>query len=230
MHTLITYPAGYGAFSYSPFCIKAAWLLNKAGVTWSRQDENDPRKYPNGKLPALKADGQLVPDSDGIRQYLEAQGADFWDDTSPRDKAIGHAMIRMAEEHMYFYCVIDRWMNNDVWPHIRDAYFKEIPRVIRGVVTGKLRGDLQKSLTQRGLMRLSEMDRAALFEADLQAIAAMLDGRDFLLGDTATLPDFSVAAMLMAIHTGPIETVQTRRISEDPVLKAYIDRMEATYG
>lgn len=230
MHTLITYPAGYGAFSYSPFCIKAAWLLNRAGVSWSRQDENDPRQYPNGKLPVMKVDSRLITESDGIRQYLEQQGADFWGDTSPRDKAIGHAFIRMAEEHIYFFAAIDRWMNDAVWPHIRDAYFKDVPRLIRGVVTGKLRKDFRQSLMRRGLMRLSEKDRTALLEADLQAIAAMLVGRDFLLGDTATLPDFSVAAMLMAMHAGPIETAQTQRISQDPVLMAYIKRMDATYG
>lgn len=230
MHTLITFPAGYGAFSYSPFCIKAAWLLNKAGVVWCRQDENDPRKFPNGKLPALQTGHQLIPDSDGIRQYLETQGTDFWGDTSPRDKATGHAFIRMAEEHIYFFCAMDRWMNDDVWPHIRDAYFKDVPKLIRGVITGKLRKDLRQSLVRRGLMRLTEKDRVALLETDLQAITAMLDGRDFLLGGTATLPDFSVAAMLMAMHKGPIETAQTQRISQDPVLMGYITRMDAAFG
>ena len=230
MYTLITFPAGFGTLSYSPFCIKAAWLLNAARVPWSRQDENDPRKYPNGKLPVLEAGTDLIPDSDGIRRHLESQGADFWGDLSPREKALGHAVIRMAEEHTYYFCAMDRWMNDAVWPHIRDAYFGAIPRAIRGIVTGQLRKNLRRSLMQRGFLRLPETARVALLEADLQAIATMLEGQNYLFGETATLPDFSVAAMLAAMQTGPIETAQTRRITQDPDLMGYLARMNAAFG
>lgn len=77
MITLITYPAQFGTRSSSPFCIKAEYLLNMAGVPWQRQDENDPRKWPKAKLPAITVDTDIIGDSDGIRLYLEGQGADF---------------------------------------------------------------------------------------------------------------------------------------------------------
>jgi len=227
MYHLITFPAGMGTLSFSPFCIKAAWLLNHAGVAWERQDENDPRKYAHGKLPVLRDGEQLIHDSDGIRLFLEQQGADFWGDTSPRDKAIGHAFIRMAEEHIYFFGAIDRWMNDAVWPHTRDAYFHQIPNPIRRFVTNGLRKNLRRGLHTQGLMRLSPAEQVAKREADLAAVTAMLDGRDFLLGDAPTLPDFSVAAMLQAMSVTSIETDQTRRVQNDPVLMGYIARMEA---
>ena len=230
MHTLITYRAGYDTFSFSPFCIKAAWLLNHAGVAWQRQDENDPRKYPHGKLPCLQTGKDLIHDSTNIQKFLETQGTDFWGETSPRDKATGHAFIRMSEEHMYFFGVIDRWMNDAVWPHIRDTYFEDVPKLIRGLVTGKLRKGLRDGLKTQGLMRLTEEERRVKLEADLQAITEMLNGQDFLLGDTPTLPDYSVAAMLTAMHTGPLSTDQTRRIREDQVLMGYITRMQEAKG
>lgn len=230
MYDLITYRAGYGTFSFSPFCIKAAWLLNTAGVPWQRRDENDPRKYPHGKLPCLQAGARLIHDSTNIRKFLEQQGADFWGETSPRDKAIGQAFIRMAEEHMYFFVVIDRWMNDAVWPHIQKDYFGDIPKLLRGLVTNKLRKGLRQGLNTQGLMRLTAAERKAKLEADLQAITTMLDGQDYLLGNTPTLPDYSVAAMLTAMQSGPVPTDQSRRISEDPVLMGYVTRMDKACG
>jgi len=76
-------------------------------------------------------------------------------------------------------------------------------------------------------MRLSPAEQVAKREADLAAVTAMLNGRDFLLGDAPTLPDFSVAAMLQAMSVTSIETDQTRRVQNDPVLMGYIARMEA---
>lgn len=229
MYHLITFPAGFGAFSFSPFCTKAAWMLAHAGVTWQRQDENDPRKYPHGKLPCLQAGDQLIHDSTQIGAFLEQQGADFWGPATARDKAFGHALIRMSEEHIYFHGIIDRWMNDDAWPHIRDTYFHEIPKVVRGVITGKIRKDLRKGLHEQGLMRLTEDERAAKLEADLQAILTLLDDQPFLLGDTPTLPDFSVASVLLCLQRGPVETRQTQRIAQDPQLAAYTARMQDRY-
>lgn len=227
MYQLITYRAGYDAFSFSPFCIKAAWLLNVAGVVWERQDENDPRKYPHAKLPCLRDGDHLIHDSANIQAFLEGQGADFWGATSARDKALGHALIRMAEEHMYFYIVIDRWMDETGWPHIREAYFSDIPKLLRGPITGKIRKDLRKALSNRGLLRMSKAERAAALDADLQALTTLLTDHDFLLGDQPTLPDYTVGAMLVSMQKGPIDTEQTKRISNDPVMMAYVGRMVA---
>jgi len=44
MLTLYTFAAGFGAFSYSPICTKAAYLLNMAGAQWQRSDMDDPQR------------------------------------------------------------------------------------------------------------------------------------------------------------------------------------------
>ncbi|MFT4914310.1 MAG: glutathione S-transferase [Yoonia sp.] len=114
MYDLITYQAGFGSVSYSPFCVKAVWMLNHAKVAWQREDCFDPRKFQHGKLPVLRSDGELIHDSDNIRVFLEQGGANFWGATSPRDQAFGQALIRMAEDHLYFHVVHDRWINDAV--------------------------------------------------------------------------------------------------------------------
>jgi glutathione S-transferase len=230
MITLITYPANFGTRSASPFCIKAEYLLNMAGVPWQRQDENDPRKWPKAKLPAISMGTNVIGDSDGIRHYLETQGHKFDHGLSDLEKAQAHTFVRMAEEHMYFHLVLDRWGNDAVWPTIRDAYFKDIPKLPRLIVTRGLRAKLMKGMMAQGLGRLSPSERMDRLEPDLSAITSQLSQGRFLFGDSPCVADTSVASMLAAMRATPIRTDLSRRIASDQVLSDYINRVDATLG
>lgn len=230
MITLITYPAQFGTRSSSPFCIKAEYLLNMAGVPWQRQDENDPRKWPKAKLPAITVDTDIIGDSDGIRHYLEGQGADFDKNLTDIEKAQSHTFIRMAEEHMYFHLVMDRWGNDAVWPTIRDVYFGDIPKLPRLIITRGLRAKLMKGMLAQGLGRLSPAERMERLEPDLQAIRSQLSQGDFLFGSEPCVADTSVASVLAAMRATPIKTDLSQRIASDQLLSDYIDRVDAALG
>lgn len=224
MITLLTYPPAFGEFAASPFCVKAAWLLNLSGQAWQREDLQDPRKMPHQKLPAIRVDGNLIPDSDNMRTYLEARGADFEAGLSDLDKASARAFIRMAEEHMYFHIVLDRWANDAVWPIVRDTYFDMIPKLMRGFVTRRLRKQCLDGMRRQGLGRLTEAERMVRLEPDLAAISARLWHGPFLFGDTPTAADASVAAMLGQMRATPVKTRLQQRIAKDEMLSDYIDR------
>lgn len=230
MIKLLTYPSIFGQFSGSPFCVKAAWLLNLSGQAWQREDMADPRKMPHGKLPAIRWDGKLIHDSDSIRVALEQAGADFEADLSDLDKANARAFIRMAEEHMYFHLLIDRWLNQAVWPYVRDGYFSMIPRPLRGLVTGRIRKGVRAGMMQQGLARLTEDERMARIEPDLTAIAVRLAHMPFLFAEHPTAADASVGAMLSAMRATPVPTRLQKRVVEDSALNAYADRCEAAMG
>ncbi|MFT5797081.1 MAG: glutathione S-transferase [Candidatus Azotimanducaceae bacterium] len=230
MITLITYPAQFGTRSSSPFCIKAEYLLNMAGVPWQRQDENDPRKWPKAKLPAITVDTDIIGDSDGIRLYLEGQGADFDKNLTDIEKAQSHTFIRMAEEHMYFHLVMDRWGNDAVWPTIRDVYFGDIPKLPRLIIARGLRAKLMKGMLAQGLGRLSPAERMERLEPDLQAIRSQLSQGNFLFGSEPCVADTSVASVLAAMRATPIKTDLSQRIASDQLLSDYIDRVDAALG
>ena len=231
MITLYTFAAGFGEFSYSPFCTKAAYLLNMAGVQWQRSDMDDPRKMPFGKLPVIKLeDGTLVADSDNIRAQLEVRGHDFDDGLSPQERAVSRAFVRMAEEHIYYHQVHDRWMDDANWDVIRKEYFSFLPPVIRILVPNKLRKDLKKTMHGLGLGRMTVQQRLERVELDLIAIATQLNGCAFLFGDTPTAADASVSAILGGIMATPVPTPLAKRVSTDPVLSAYVTRCEAAMG
>ncbi|MBB5720614.1 glutathione S-transferase [Loktanella ponticola] len=229
MYDIITFKAGFGNVSYSPFCVKSIWMLNHAGAAWQRTDTPDPRKYEHSKLPVLRVGDRLISDSDSIRLFLEQQGADFWGDTSPRDQAMGRALIRMVEDHMYFHVVMDRWFDDRVWPIVRDAYFTDMPKIIRGVVTNGIRKALRKGLHAQGLLRLTTDQRLVRLDQDLATIRTLLAQHTFILGDKPTLPDFSVASILSNFVATPVETASSLRVSGDPVLMGYITRMKEMF-
>lgn len=231
MITLYTFAEGFGQFSYSPFCTKAAWLLNLAEVPWERKNMNDPRKMPLGKLPAIGLqDGTIIPDSDNIRAYLEEQGFDFDAGLSLRDKASSRAFIRMAEEHIYFHQVMDRWGDDANWAVIRQEYFGFLPALLRGIITSKLRKDLMQTMHGMGLGRLTAAQRLERIEPDLAAISAQLGERPFLFGETPTAADATVGAMIGAITASPVPTPLSRRVSGDSILSAYGTRCAAAMG
>ncbi len=231
MITLYTFAEGFGQFSYSPFCTKASWLLNMAGVQWERKDMNDPRKMPGAKLPAIRTkDGTIVPDSDNIRAHLEEGGFDFDAGLSSRDKAVSRAFVRMAEEHIYFHQVMDRWGNDENWAVIRQEYFGFLPSLLRGLISSKLRKDLMRTMHGLGLGRLTVKQRLERVEDDFVAITVQLGDRSFLFGDTPTAADASVGAIINAVLASPVPTPLSRRVSEDPILSAYGARCTAAMG
>lgn len=226
MITLITYAPAFGQTAASPFCVKAIWLLNMSGQEWQRKDSMDPRQMPKQKLPVIRIDDTLIHDSDNIRAYLEQQGADFDAGLSDMEKATSRAFIRMAEEHLYFHCVMQRWGEDHIWPTIRDHYFSAIPKVLRGFITNKIRKACLQGMHGQGLGRLTPNERMQKIEPDLQAITTRLWHGKFLFGDQPTAADASVAPMLAAMRATPGKTLLKTRIAEDEILCRYLDRSE----
>ena len=226
MIRLITYPAMGSAFSLSPFCCKAALLLDYADVVWQREDTSDPRRMPHGKLPAIRTpDGQIIGDSDAIRQYLEDRGADFQPRLNDMQKAHSRALVRMAEEHLYFNVMLDRWGRDDVWPVIRELYFKDIPALMRRPIANGLRREVLRGMKSHGLARFTEDERAARVEQDLKAFSDLLWQGPFLMGGHVTLVDMCVAPVLNAMRQTPVETPLALRVAGDALLVDYIDRV-----
>lgn len=230
MIQLLTFPPAFGLFASSPFCVKAAYLLNMAGVPWEREDKTDPRKMPHGKLPVIRAEGHLIADSDFIQSYLQSKGHDFDKGLSDPDRANARAFIRLSEEHLYYHIVLDRWGNDLIWPEVRDTYFDTMPPGIRHLIAGSIRRNTLRGLHTQGLGRLTEEERLDRIAPDLDAIATRLWQGAFLFGGAPTSADASVAPMLAAAVATPGETKLKALIQGNEVLMAYIKGVDETCG
>jgi len=229
MITLLTFRPAFGQPAASPFCVKAIGMLNIAGVAWQREDMDDPRKMPNQKLPVIRVNGELIADSENIRTYLEAQGADFDPGLSDDQKAQSRAIIRMAEEHMYFYQLLDRWDDDAVWAILQEEFFGFLPKLLRGLIGGRIRAGTLAATRAQGVGRLSKAERLERVEHDLRAITALLTDQ-FLFGDQITAADLSVAAILQGMIGTPVATPLQQRVAQDPTLSAYVDRVKPVWS
>ena len=226
MIKLIVFPAGLGLYCPSPFCIKAAYLLQMSGFEWQREDLEDPRKMPMGKLPAMRVDGKIIADSEAIRAYIEDTGKDLDAGLSDVDRAISRTVIRMVEEHLYFQLLHDRWANDVVWKPVREAYFSHLPPVVRHLVPAMLRRDILRTLKGHGILRYSDAERLARADKDLKAISDLLGDKPFLMGENVTAADCSVAAILGVMRVSPVPSDLSQRVADNPRLSAYLDRVE----
>ncbi|WP_456386358.1 glutathione S-transferase family protein [Profundibacter sp.] len=226
MLNLLTFPTHFGEPGGSPFAVKAICLLNMSGQDW-KNSQADVRKMPKAKLPVLKVGERLIPDSENIRAYLEQQGADFDKGLSDAQRATSRAFIRMAEEHLYFHLVADRWLRDDMWPITRDTFFGMIPKVMRGIITGKIRKSLRAGLHTQGIERFTEIERAERVAKDLEAIKLQLGDKPYLFGDAPTAADASVCPMLSSLASIPLPTEVSNLVKSDDRLTGYITRMRA---
>ena len=224
MLTLLTFPAEYGEPTATPFGVKAICLLNMSGQDW-KIGNADVRKMPKAKLPVLKVGERLIPDSENIRSYLEEQGIDFDAGLSDVERAASRAFIRMAEEHLYFHLVADRWLRDDVWPITRDTFFGMIPKPMRGLITGKIRKNLRAGIYTQGIGRFTESERAERVAKDLHAIKLQLGDKPYLFGDSPTAADASVCPMLSGLVSIPLPTEVSNLVKNDAMLTDYIARM-----
>lgn len=223
MLILLTFAGDDTMPSFSPFCVKAMGLLRMSGQAWQPKYVGNPSKMPYGKMPVLKTDDGLVPDSGNIRAWLEAQGADFDAGLSTGQKAWSHAMIRMAEQSLYYGLVHDRWLRDDCWAVVRERFFGAVPGLMRPVVSGLVRRKVRRTLTSQGMAQLSEEDRLAWLGRDLGAIEETLGDQAYLFGGAPTAADASVTPMLDMIRNLPCDTGLRRLVRDNAMLGAYVD-------
>lgn len=227
MLTLLTFPESFGAPSHSPFCVKAMCLLELSGLDWQPEYLNDPRPMPLSRLPVLRVKDQLIPDSAHIQAFLEDRGAAFHEGMSQSDKARAHALMRLAEGPIYNDLVYDRWLDEANWTHTRHAFFGNIPWLVRGPLTRKLRKKIRAKLMSSGYAQFSESERRAQFTRDLTPFTEQLSGQDFMFGTAPTAADAAIVPFLDMILNLPVETAARDVLRNHPTLPAYVSRTRA---
>ena len=157
--TLLTFPGSDHLPTHSPFGMKAMCLLQMSGVSWKPEYITDLTAMPLGRVPVLRADDRLIPDSHNIQAYLEDHGAKLNDGLSATERAISHALVRMIEDGMRLGLVHDRWLHPDVWPVMRDQFFAQVPEQARETVGEEVRGHVRAGLMSQGIAQFDEADR-----------------------------------------------------------------------
>lgn len=218
-------------FTQSPFCVQLRRIMAYKKLAFEVRthplaDLRRVRRFnPIGKLPALEHRGQWVADSTDIAHYLERQFPDVPIlPATPREAALSHVLEDWADESLYFYEMRLRFT-------FASSARRNLPRMVamdRGLARWLLlrlipRG-LNGILARQGLGRKTEEQVMADVERHLDALVALLEPGLWLLpGETPTLADFAVHAMLECIgHADEGGEVLDRR----PALGRWMARLD----
>ena len=229
MITLYTFGPNIGLPDASPFCIKAEVLLKMSGLAYGL-DLKGYGKAPKGKLPYINDGGTIVADSTHIRLYLEDRhGIDFDKGYDAGQRALGWAVEKMCEEHLYRAIVNDRWLKDENFAKGPAHFFKAVPQPIRPLVMMLVRRKQRNVGKAQGMGRHTHAEIDALGIKDIDALAALLGSKPYFLGDSVSGADASVfgfvATAAAAVFDSPIP-VRARGTGN---LMAYRDRMMAEF-
>jgi glutathione S-transferase len=225
MITLFTFGPYFGLPDASPFVIKAMLLLKFAGLDY-REDRGGFRKAPKGKLPYINDDGIVVPDSTFIRFHVEKKyGFDFDAGLTLEQRAGAWAAERMCEEHLYWALVASRWIDDTNFAKGPAQFFKTVPMPLRPVVQSLIRRKVNKTLKLQGFGCHTPAERDKLAIADVNALAALIADKAFLLGEKPCGADATVFAFVASFLTPVFETPIRTAVERHANLIGYRNRI-----
>jgi glutathione S-transferase len=228
---IILYGSGpmFGLPHASPFVMKAEILLKMSGLPY-RNEEANLRKAPKGKMPWIEEDGKLIADSAFIRMHLEEKhGIDFSGGYGMRELAVGWALEKMLEEHVYWFNSNDRWLNDENFFKGPVHFFDEVPGLIRPLVVKIVRRQVRKNSHAQGTGRHSAAERLALGKKAVDAVSAILGEGKYMLGSRVCATDAAAYGALLSL-TCPLFTSQLRDYAETKGnVMAYLGRMTAAF-
>lgn len=228
MIILNTFGPMFGMPDPSPFCVKAIALLKMSGLPYRIEPGADPRKAPKGKIPWAIDNGQSVADSTFLRFHLEdTHGIDFYPGLSDADKGVAWAFEKMCEEHLYFCAMHERWMVDENFDKGPRKFFDDVPAIMRPVIVKMVRGSIKRDLKGQGTARHTRDQIFKLARRDINAIAAYLGDKPYLMGETLTGADAVVhsfvSGAMVPLFDGPLR----QDVLGHDNLVAYVERLNA---
>lgn len=231
MIKLYTFPAAFGLRNVSPFCLKVEMALAWLEIPFEILETPDPRKGPKGKLPFVEIDGEIISDSELILHRLdEMTNGRLYGELTEKQKAQGYAFTRLAEDHLYWILVASRWLDKSWFENIKEGFFGAAPAVLRSAVSGIAQRKVRQTYDLHGLGRHNLKEQEEFARRDLAAISDAVSTQLFIVGNTVTAFDFTVASMLAGMLDNTPPTWLTKVAEEYPALREYAERVQKTVG
>jgi glutathione S-transferase len=221
---VFTFDSAWGLPTSGPFGLKLEACLRMLGVPYERVYELDNRKGPKRKSPWIE-DGDLrMGDTEFILEHVQNRyGKELERDLSPLERARGHVLREMLEEH--YHQVFEYELASDEgFAQLRTMFEAHAPRLVVSVMAPLARRGLKKHLFERGIARHTPEQVVAKGCSDLDALSAWLGDREWFVADSPTKADASAFGMLAVTVRSPLATPVCTYARSKPNLVAFVDR------
>jgi glutathione S-transferase len=221
--------AGFGLPDTSPFVMKTEVQLKMAGLSYAKVSTVPP-EAPKGKLPYIVDEGEIIPDSTFIRAHIQRKyDVDLDDGLHARQRAEAWAIERMLEDHLYFSVVWFRWIDPDNFAKGPARFADRAPEAQREQLRQQMQARKESDLKSQGIGRHSAAEIAALGTRSIDALAALLGEKSYLMSERPSAVDATAFAVLAAVLTPFFDTPLRHAAMLHPHLVAYVDRMMKRY-
>ena len=230
MITLYGFGPYLGMPDGSPYCMKAEILLRMAGLAYVKNTTATPDQGPKGKLPFIDDAGELVADTTFIRAHIERKyGFDFDRGLDAVERAEAWAIERMIEDQLYWCCLHMRWAIQENFDKGPAHFFDRAPEAIRDQIRDAARNKVIGYLQAQGMGRHTPEQITELGTRTLDALAALLGKRAWLMGDAPCGTDAALTGMLATLLNGALDSPLRQSGLAHANLARYIDRAVAHF-
>jgi glutathione S-transferase len=226
MIELHTMTPSWGLPTFTPFGLKLIAYMRLAEVPFRIVVEDNPARGPKGKFPWIVDGETTIADSGfAIQHLIDVHGdrLDSWH--SEEQHALAHALRRMIEESLCFSILYFRWTDEPAYLAATDEALRNMPAVLRALARPAIRRRILRDLWGQGVGRHRRTEVLRLGQDDLDALACVLGGRTWLLGDRPSAVDASAAAFLSVLLRPPLEYELATYARSHANLVAYERRM-----
>ncbi len=231
MIKLYSFGTAFGVPDPSPFVMKVDAWMRMSGIEFEHvSGVGNLRKAPKGKLPFIDDAGTIVADSHLIINYLRKQyGSPLDEELSSEQHAIATLVGKSLDEYLYWCLVYGRWVRDDTWPLIKQAFFDSMPFPLRNIVPMIARNQVKRALYLQGLGRHSNEEILAMATEMFQALSDLLDDRVYLLGEQPSTLDATAFAFLCEFMLSDIRNPFSERARSFENLVRYCERIKDEY-
>ena len=149
---------------------------------------------------------------------------------SDKDRAVGLALSRLVDDHLYWIFVASRWLDDGWFPNIVEGFFHIAPWPIRGFIARQARKEVQQTYHLQGLGRHNQEEQEGFARRDLQALQDAVQGDGFLFAAEPCVYDFAIASFMAGVFDQQPATWMTHVASEYGGLKEYTERVQLRVG
>ena len=208
----------------SQFVLKIETYLRMAGIEFETRSLGIgfAETAPKGKLPYIEHDGAQIADSSIIVDYLKEHFGDPLDGAlSSSERAKGHTIKRMIEEHIWWIMARERWWapENPYWD--TPGMLKELDQASYE----EARDNSRRKCIEHGVGAFTEDELDKRGREDLDALSTLLGEHPYILGDQPTSVDATTYAFLWQIMNGPYTSQLKDAAQEHDNLSDYVQRM-----
>jgi len=220
-----------GVVDASPFVVKVDLFLKLAGIEFEYiGDFNQLKKSPKRKFPFIDDNGKKVGDSAFILKYLtDKYDIKLDDHLNETQKSQAALYAKALDESLYWCLVYSRWVKEDTWPLLYEAFFSQIPLPFKWIMPGIIRKDVKNTLKRQGYGRHSDTELLSIADEHFSALSTLLGENDYFFGEQVSSFDAIAYAALCEFISVDFPNNFNQQARKYDNLIQYCHRIEAQH-